>query len=105
MTTDEKSDLQELPAGWRVIAHGDMTSQSSAESTKMAILWNGIEFRPAKGGWKTNAEGAQRLVKATRLLAIGNSLRYRRRFTDFANIPTNNLWTGFRTSGFSDSKV
>jgi adenine-specific DNA-methyltransferase len=105
MTADEKSDLQKLPPGWRVIAHGDMTSQSSAESTKMAILWNGTEFRPAKGGWKTNAEGAQRLVKATRLLTIGNSLRYRRRFTDFANIPTNNLWTGFRTSGFSDSKV
>jgi len=39
------------------------------------------------------------------MLAIGNSLRYRRRFSDFANIPTNNLWTGFRTSGFSDSKV
>ncbi len=105
MTADEKSDLQKLPSGWRVIAHGDMTSQSSADSTKMPIVWNGSEFRPAKGGWKTNAEGAQRLVKATRLLAMGNSLRYRRRFSDFANIPTNNLWTGFRTSGFSDTKV
>jgi adenine-specific DNA-methyltransferase len=105
MTAEEKADLKKLPADWRVIAHGDMTSQSSAESTKMPISWKGSEFRPAKGGWKTNAEGAQRLAKAMRFLSIGNSLRYRRRFTDFANIPTNNLWTNFRTSGFSDSKV
>jgi adenine-specific DNA-methyltransferase len=105
MTAEEKEHPEKLGEGWRIIAHGDMTSQSSADSTKMPISWNGTEFRPAKGGWKTNATGAQRLVKATRLLAIGNSLRYRRRFSDFANIPTNNLWTGFRTSGFSDSKV
>jgi len=105
MTAEEKEHPEKLGEGWRIIAHGDMTSQSSADSTKMPISWNGNEFRPAKGGWKTNAAGAQRLVRATRLLAIGNSLRYRRRFSDFANIPTNNLWTGFRTSGFSDSKV
>ena len=105
MTLEEKADPERLENGWRIIAHGDMTSQSSADSTKMPISWNGTEYRPAKGGWKTNAPGAERLVKATRLLAIGNSLRYRRRFSDFTNIPTNNLWTEFRTSGFSDSKV
>ncbi|MFO0832006.1 MAG: site-specific DNA-methyltransferase [Phycisphaerales bacterium] len=105
MTAEERGAPDKLAEGWRIIAHGDMTSQSSAESTKMPISWNGTEFRPAKGGWKTNAAGAQRLKRATRLLAIGNSLRYRRRFSDFANIPTNNLWTDFRTSGFSDSKV
>ena len=32
-------------------------------------------------------------------------MRYRRRFDDFGNIPINNLWTKFRTSGFSDPKV
>ena len=105
MTAEEKLDLKKLPADWRVIAHDNMTSQSSAESTKMPISWNGGEFRPARGGWKTNTEGAQRLAKAMRFLRIGNSLRYRRRFTDFANIPINNLWTNFRTSGFADSKV
>jgi adenine-specific DNA-methyltransferase len=105
MTAEEKAAPERLADGWRIIAHGDMTSQSSADSTKMPISWNGTEFRPAKGGWKTNAAGAQRLTRAARLLAIGNSLRYRRRFSDFANVPTNNLWTGFRTSGFADSKV
>ena len=105
MTAEEKSNPAKLPEGWRIIAHGDMTSQSSADSTKMPIVWNGAEFRPAKGGWKTNSAGALRLVKSSRLLTIGNSLRYRRRFSDFPNIPTNNLWTGFRTSGFADSKV
>jgi adenine-specific DNA-methyltransferase len=105
MTSEEKVNPGMVPAGWRVMAHGDMTSQSSAESTKVAIPWNGVEFRPAKGGWKTNAVGAERLGKASRLLAIGNSLRYRRRFSDFGHIPINNLWTKFRTSGFSDPKI
>ena len=105
LVADEKRNIEQLPAGWRIIAHDNLTSQSSAETTRMLIRWFGREFRPMKGGWKTNTDGVKRLASATRLLAVGNSLRYRRRFDDFPNIPINNLWTSFRTSGFSDPKV
>jgi adenine-specific DNA-methyltransferase len=105
MTSEEKANPQKIPLDWRIIAHGDMTSQTGVESTRIPINWSGYEYRPAKGGWKTNAQGADRLGKASRFLGIGNSLRYRRRFSDFGNIPINNLWTRFRTSGFSDTKL
>jgi adenine-specific DNA-methyltransferase len=105
MTPTEKEDPSTLPEGWKVIAHGDMTSQSGAETTRVPIVWNGDTYVPAKGGWKTNVEGARRLTKASRFLGIGKSLRYRRRFSDFPSIPIHNLWTRFRTSGFSDPKI
>ncbi len=105
MSAEEKTGAQELPQGWKVIAHGDMTSQTGVESTKMPVAWCGSEYRPSKGGWKTNTLGMDRLVKASRLLGMGSSLRYRRRFDDFGNVPINNLWTRFRTSGFADTKV
>ena len=105
MSDGEKTRPSDIPKDWRIIAHDNLTSQTGAETTQQPIEWQGRGYRPNKGGWKTNAEGATRLVKSTRLLAIGNTLRYRRRFADFGNIPIHNFWMKFRTSGFSDQKV
>jgi adenine-specific DNA-methyltransferase len=105
MSEDEKAQPSEIPDGWRIFAHDNLTSQTGAETTQQPIEWHGEWYRPNKGGWKTNAEGASRLVKSTRLLAMGNTLRYRRRFIDFGNIPIHNFWMKFRTSGFADQKL
>ena len=105
LTGDEKLRPEDLQPGWRIIAYDNLTSQTGVETTQGTISWQGRPYRPAKGGWKTNSVGADRLGKATRLLAIGNTLRYRRRFSDFGNIPINNFLARFRTSGFSDPKV
>ena len=105
MADEEKEDPALVPRGWRILAHGDFTSQTGAETTQQSVEWQGMSYLPRKGGWKTNLVGSSRLSKATRLLSIGNTLRYRRRFHDFGHIPINNLWTRFRTSGFSDPKV
>jgi adenine-specific DNA-methyltransferase len=105
MTPEEKNQPTSIPDGWRIIAHDNLTSQTGAETTQQPICWEGRAYRPSKGGWKTNTQGASRLVKSTRLLAIGKTLRYRRRFSDFGNIPINNFWVRFRTSGFSDPKL
>ena len=105
MSDEEKAEPTGIPDGWRIIAHDNLTSQTGAETTQQPIEWQGRVYRPNKGGWKTNVQGASRLVKSTRVLAIGNTLRYRRRFSDFGNIPIHNFWMKFRTSGFSDQKV
>ena len=105
MTNREKEDPTVIPQGWRILAHDNFTSQTGAETTQQPVEWQGRSYLPRKGGWKTNVLGSSRLRKATRLLSIGNTLRYRRRFEDFGNIPINNLWMRFRTSGFSDPKV
>ncbi len=105
MTEEEKLRPSDLSDQWRIIAHDNLTSQTGAETTQIAIEWQGRSFRPNKGGWKTNFVGAQRLRMSARLLAVGNTLRYRRRFADFANVPIHNFWIKFRTSGFSDPKL
>ncbi len=105
MTNSEKDDPKTVPQGWRILAHGDLTSQTGVETTQQPVEWQGKPYLPRKGGWKTNAVGSSRLSKSTRLLSIGNTLRYRRRFEDFAGIAINNSWLRFRTSGFSDPKV
>ena len=105
MTKAERVHPQSIPDGWKIFAHDNLTSQTGAETTQQPITWHGREYHPNKGGWKTNTIGAQRLNKATRLLPIGNTLRYRRQFDDFANIPINNFWIEFRTSGFADPKI
>ncbi len=106
--TFRRATLEETlspPHGWRVAAHGDMTSQTGAETTRQPISYEGRVVSPAKGGWKTNSLGASRLAKAKRLVFIGNTLRYRRRFEDFVAFPANNYWADFRTSGFADTKT
>ena len=105
LSREERENPTVVPEGWRIFAHDNLTSQTGAETTQQPIEWQGRSYRPGKGGWKTNVLGSSRLKKATRLLPIGNTLRYRRRLDDFGNIPINNFWMGFRTSGFSDPKV
>jgi adenine-specific DNA-methyltransferase len=105
MTSAEKTNPSSIPQGWRVMAHDNLTSQTGVESTQKPISWCGKNFVPGKGGWKTNEVGSVRLALSNRLLPIGNTLRYRRKFNDFSAIPINNTWIDFRTSGFSDTKV
>ncbi|XEU85277.1 site-specific DNA-methyltransferase [Tistrella mobilis] len=105
LTAEEKINPSSIPADCSIFAHDNFTSQTGAETTQRPIEWYGRVYRPGKGGWKTNELGAERLKKAHRFLAVGNTLRYRRKFNDFGNVPINNLWVRFRTSGFSDPKV
>src|SRR5690606_17400803 len=105
ITDAEEAQPELIPQGSHIIAHDNFTSQSSADTTKQPIEWEGRTFRPGKGGWKTNAVGSGRLSKVHRFLAVGNTLRYRRRFVDFDAIPINDSWDEFRTSGFGDEKT
>jgi adenine-specific DNA-methyltransferase len=89
----------------RIFAHGDMTSQTGADTTTFAVSLDGQTFRPSKGGWKTNSSGMARLIAARRLMALGNSLRYIRFYKDFPLAPRTNLWDDTITSGFGDPKL
>jgi adenine-specific DNA-methyltransferase len=100
MSDEEKAKPSQIPDGWTIIAHDNLTSQTGAETTQQPIEWQGRSYRPNKGGWKTNVQGASRLAKSTRLLAIGNTLRYRRRFADFGHIPIHNFGLNSERAAF-----
>ena len=69
------------------------------------VQLGGREYRPSRGGWKTNVAGMARLATADRLIGLGNTLTYVRYLDDFPAFPINNLWDDTVTSGFADPKV
>jgi len=81
-----------------------ITSQSGSDSTKFEVELAGRKFLPSKGGWKTNADGMCRLVRAERIGFSGETLGFWRFLNDFNVRPINNVWDDTRSSGFSDPK-
>jgi len=101
------AELREPGSGARVFRPAPFTSQTTrvGQTTVFPIDVDGATYRPAKGGWKTNRTGAERLADARRLLGIGNTLTYVRYLDDFPAFPISNFWADTVTSGFSDPKV
>jgi adenine-specific DNA-methyltransferase len=99
--------LQETQADsksrFKIFAPSPTTSQSGSETTRVPIEFNGREFVPGPGGWKTNAQGFRRLIAADRIMSRTNSLRYVRFLDDYPVVPISNLWTDVRW-GFDASE-
>jgi len=91
--------------GWWLVASDNLTSQTGVASTQIPINFQGSTYRPAKGGWKTNAVGLQRLGHSSRLTQGGSALRYVRRLADFPVAPINNDWGDTSTGSFTEEKT
>jgi len=105
LTREELANPESLRPDWKIFASDNLTSQSAGQTTLYEFPVAGQQFRPGKGGWKTNIQGMARLALADRLKPIGNSLMYRRYFEDFPVSPINNLWRDVLITGFSEDKV
>ena len=95
-TEDEKTKF-------KIFGPSPTTPQSGSETTRVSIKFNGREFLPGPGGWKTNASGFRRLIAADRIMSRTNSLRYVRFLDDYPVVPVSNLWTDVRW-GFDASE-
>jgi adenine-specific DNA-methyltransferase len=92
-------------SAFRISRMNPLTSQSGGATTQFEYSINGKRFSPAKGGWKTNITGMERLRKAQRLTFSGKTLGFVRPFSDFACQSHADIWDDTRQSGFGDSKV
>ncbi len=104
MSAAEREGLQEVPEGARLFSLGDLTAQTAGETTTFEFELDGQRFRPKKGGWKTNAEGMQRLIDERRVMAVGNTPRYVRYADDFPGSPFTDVWTDTGVAGFTSDK-
>ena len=69
------------------------SSRPAGEGDVTSFYWNGLEFNPGAGTFKTTEEGLGRLTLADRLYAsIGGKLNYRRFQDDFSVSLVGNLW-------------
>ena len=90
----------------RIFAHDNLTSQTGNESTIFPFMYQGTFVRePTKGGWKSSRDGIQRLLKAGRIIKLGNTPRYVRFFEDALTFPMSSAWLDTGISGFGDEKV
>lgn len=77
-----------------------------ASQTDRAFDWIGRTFHPSPNRhWSVVNEGLEKLAKAERLMAMGNTLRFVNYFDDYPVSPFTNLWTDTQTSGFASEKV
>ncbi len=53
-----------------------LTSQTPSATIRFTVEFQDRKFGPGKRGWSTNESGMERLKKADRLVAIGNTLSY-----------------------------
>ena len=101
------SELREQRGEFRIFRPAPFTSQTTrvGQTTVFPIEVDRKRFQPSKGGWKTNRDGASKLLHAGRLLGLGNTLTYVRYLDDFPAFPINNFWSDTVTSGFADPKL
>ncbi|MCZ8322753.1 MAG: site-specific DNA-methyltransferase [Novosphingobium sp.] len=94
------------PAGSKIFAHGDLTSQRPAQGTDVRSFgYEGKTFNLPKGTFKTDEKGLIRLREARRMIWIGNTLRYVRYLSDFPVFPISNAWGDTGISGFAAQKL
>jgi adenine-specific DNA-methyltransferase len=103
LKADERANLDVLPTGARIYTLDNMTSQRPPGDFPVEI--DGRVIRPRRGYWKTGEEGMQRLLAASRLELVGDTLRYRRYLDDFPAYQLTNAWTDTSVAGFTANKL
>ena len=90
----------------RLFSHDNFTSQTGNDTTIFGFTIDGRNIAaPRKGGWKSNRAGVERLMKARRIIRIGNTPRYVRYFDDAPYYPAGSVWLDTGISGFGDEKL
>ena len=83
----------------------NITAQSGGNTTRFTVNFRGRKFERNIGGWKTNQEGMNRLIRSCRIHEAKNSIRYIRLMTDFIYREINNFWTDTKTGNFTEAKT
>jgi adenine-specific DNA-methyltransferase len=110
LTSEERDNPLVIPKGWKLFFHDNLTSTGHSANTSGPYKFDGIEYWPGSRRrtdrhWKTLPEGLDRLAVQNRLIAIGDTLRQKRYFTDFPFSPFGDHWDDTAVSGFSDPKL
>jgi len=103
----EPDELNTEKTDARIFRADNLTSQTTrvGQTTVFPVNLDGRDYLPMRGGWKTNRVGMERVKKADRLMALGNTLSYVRFFDDFRVFSLVNQWDDTTTAGFGDPKI
>jgi len=104
---EEKDNVALIPEGTRFFTDQGLTSRTGSDTTRKAFLFEGKEYVPTVGGWRTSIEGLEQLAKSGRILKAGTTLRFKKFFDDFGAIALTNFWAdvGGGIQSRSDPKI
>ena len=95
----ERADPSSLPEGALIYKPDNLTSQGNPVRE---FVHDNQTYR---GGWKTTAEGMQRLASADRIHVAANSIMYVRFLRDFPMVPLTQVWDDTSVGSFLDEKL
>ncbi|MGA0556805.1 site-specific DNA-methyltransferase [Larkinella sp. VNQ87] len=105
LTKEEKQNIKMLPETAKVLDGTPLVSAGSSQD-QSPINWQGKDYRlPANSHWKTTRYGIERLVKADRIIQLGNRIEYKMFLNDFGQTPIDNFWMSGGERGFTGQKV
>lgn len=103
LTPEEEARRELLPPHMRTYRQDNIVSQRPPGN--FPVVFEGQEYRPLTGYWKTGESGFARLKKAARIERRGRMLSYVRFFEDFPVRPIVNYWPDVRFSSRSEEKL
>ena len=81
-----------LNNGAKYFTDQGLTSRSGSATTAFAVDFQGRQYYPSVGGWRTSESGMMRVKYAGRVLKTQSRLRFQKNFDDFGAIALTNNW-------------
>jgi adenine-specific DNA-methyltransferase len=103
MARPEREAVGNLPLGSRVFRGDKLMSGHPPGS--FPVMFEGRSWKPKKGFWSTSEIGMSRLIRADRLIGLGETLSYVRFIDDFDAISIGSQWTDTIWAGFAADKT
>jgi adenine-specific DNA-methyltransferase len=88
------SQIADIPKNAKYYTTENLVSSGYTQSCIFPIEFEGRVFKPNSGkSWKTTKDGIEKLIKAKRLQASGQTIRYVLFYDDYPVLRLTNLWT------------
>lgn len=105
LTAAELRGEESIPIGKR-FRTANLTSQGASVEGSAPFEYEGRIWKPSSGThWKPGVKGLPVLAKANRLVAVGNTLAFKRYIDDFPVVALSNLWADTIESTFVAQKI
>ncbi|WP_027544876.1 site-specific DNA-methyltransferase [Bradyrhizobium sp. WSM2254] len=101
--SDDLKNWEKLSEQFRLYRQDNIVSQRPPGD--FPVPFEGREFKPITGYWKTGREGMTRLTRANRIELRGRMLSYVRFFDDYSVARRSNYWGDTKFSSRSEEKT
>lgn len=92
MTKEERNDVKLIPSDCKPFFGDNLLSSGYTTSCFFNFEFEGKSFSKQKYSWKTNKNGINRLIRASRLISPAKLPNYVRYFNDFPVQSLHNFW-------------